>query len=475
MHKLFTKPLLLSLVAGVLAGCSLIPTYERPTAPIADTYPSAEAQTTGNASTIGWREFFPDQRLQALIAISLENNRDLRAAALRVEEARALYNIQSADLWPNVNAFASGVRSRTPFTISPSGTTVLGNTYQVGLSLASYELDFFGRVRSLNQAALAQFLATQEAQQSVQISLVSEMAKAYLSERGFAEQQEYAQRTLESRQDSYKLTKKRFDVGAASALDLRQDEILVESARAVLAALARQHAQSINAIVLLAGKPLTDLPPAQPLSAQNIVTDIPAGLPSDLIARRPDIRSAEQQLQASNANIGAARAAFFPRISLTAAIGVASSELSDLFGSGTQLWSFTPQLVLPIFDAGRNRNTLSLAEVRKDTAVANYEKTIQVAFREVSDALVARSALEEEIDAEQKVVTAQADRLKLAEQRYKNGVASSLDVLDAQRQLFADEQLLIQARVLRLTNAVDLYRSLGGGWSEHSVAAQSAK
>ncbi|WP_242489843.1 efflux transporter outer membrane subunit [Noviherbaspirillum cavernae] len=477
------KQITLSLLAaGVLAGCSLAPTYTRPEAPISSVYPAEDggkAQTAGNAAdnatNIGWREFFPDQRLQALIAIALENNRDLRVAALRVEEARGLYNIQSADRWPNVNAAASGSRARTPASISPTGAAMISNTYQVGLSLASFELDFFGRVRSLNQAALSQYLATQEAQQAVHISLVAEMAKAYLAERGLAEQQEYAQRTLESRQAAYKITKQRFDVGASSALDLRQDEVLVESARASLAILARQRAQAVNTVILLAGKPLSDLPPAQPLSGQNIVTDIPAGLPSDLIARRPDIRSAEQQLQATNANIGAARAAFFPRISLTAGIGTASNELSNLFQTGTQTWSFAPQLVLPIFDAGRNRATLTVAEVRNNVAVANYEKTIQTAFREVSDALVARSALEEQIDAQQKVQVAQAERLKLAEQRYRNGVASSLDVLDAQRQLFADEQLLIQARVLRLTNAVDLYRALGGGWSENTVTAQSGK
>jgi multidrug efflux system outer membrane protein len=338
--------------------------------------------------------------------------------------------------------------------------------YQVGLNLAAFELDFFGRVRSLNEAALSQYLATEEAQRAAQISLVAEVAKAYLAERAFAEQQELAQRTLNSRESGYKLAQQRFEVGASSALDLRQNEVLVQTARASLATLVRQRAQAQNALTLLTGRPFAELPPARSLSEQNIVAELPAGLPSDLLVRRPDIRASEQQLMASNANIGAARAAFFPRISLTAGIGSTSTELGNLFEAGTRTWSFVPQLILPIFDAGRNRANLSLAEVRNNIAVANYEKTIQTAFREVSDALVARGAIDEQIDAQRRVLEAQADRLKLAELRYQNGVASSLDLLDAQRELFSAEQSLVQARLLRLTNAVDLYRSLGGGLNE---------
>jgi multidrug efflux system outer membrane protein len=461
------------LAAGVLTGCSLIPTYERPAAPVASSFPDAPAeQAARSASEIGWREFFPDQRLQALIAASLENNRDLRIAALRIEEARAQYNIQRADLFPTVNAGASASRARTPADLSPTGSAFVGNSYQVGLSLASYELDFFGRVRSLNEAALSQYLATEEARRAAQISLVSEVAKAYLAERAFAELEDLAQRTFEAREAGYKLSKQRFEVGASSALELRQDETLVQTARASFAQAKRQRARSTNALTLLVGKPLAGLPPVEPFSAQNIVTDIPPGLPSDLLERRPDIRASEQRLLAANANIGAARAAFFPRISLTAGIGTASTALSGLFDAGSGAWSFVPQLVMPIFDAGRTSANLDVAQVRKNIAVADYERTIQTAFREVSDALVARGTLDEEIEAQRALQEAQAERLKLSEIRYKGGVASSLAVLDAQRDLFSAQQSLVQSRLQRLTNAIDLYRSLGGGLNETTTTAQ---
>lgn len=458
------------LAAGVLTGCSLAPRYERPAAPVAAAYPAEPGQAGSVTADAGWREFFPDQRLQTLITAALANNRDLRIAALRIEEARAQYNIQSADLLPNLNATGSGSRGRTPADLSSRSVSSVGSSYQVGLSLASFELDFFGRVRSLNDAALAQYLATEEAARSARITLVAEVAKAYLAVQAFDEQYGLARKTFESRETAYKLAKQRFDVGASSALDLRQNETLVQSARASLAALSRQRAQAVNALNLLVGAQQQNLPASQSLDEQNIVTDIPAGLPSDLLTRRPDIRAAEQRLIASNANIGATRAAFFPRISLTAGIGTASSELSGLFDAGSRTWSFAPQMVLPIFDAGRNRASLNLAQVRNNVAVAEYEKTIQTAFREVADALAARATLDEEIDAQRAVQEAQAERLKLAELRYENGVASSLDVLDAQRELFSAQQALIQARLLRLTNAIDLYRALGGGLNETSIA-----
>ncbi len=471
MIKQLTSALL---IAGMLTGCSLAPHYVRPDAPVAATYPeTSDATTTArNAGDIGWREFFPDPRLQTLIVTALDNNRDLRTAALRIEEARAQYNIQSADRLPNLNGTITGIRARTPGSLSRSGDATVTGIYQVGLSLASFELDFFGRVRSLNDAALAQYLETEQARQAAQISLVAEVAKAYLAERAFAEQYDLTQKTLEGRQTAYTLAQQRFDVGASSALDLRLSETLVLSARVSLSTLARQRAQAMNALTLLAGKPLTDLPAAQALSTQNIVTDIPAGLPSDLLANRPDIRAAEQRLKAANANIGAARAAFFPRISLTASTGTASDALSGLFKAGSDQWTFSPQLVLPIFDAGRNSANLSLAEVRDDLAVTDYERTIQVAFREVSDALVARSTLEEQVNAQRATQEAQADRLRLVDLRFRNGVASSLEVLDAQRELFTAEQSLVQTRLLRLTNAIDLYRALGGGVKDGVVAAK---
>jgi multidrug efflux system outer membrane protein len=467
MRKLAISSLL---AIGTLSACTMAPNYVRPDAPVAESFPissaSSDEKLARNAIDIGWRQFFPDARLQALIASALQNNRDLRMASLRIEEARAQYNIQSADMLPNLNGVTSGARARVPADLNTSGKPIVTSSYQVGLSLASFELDFFGRVRSLNNAALAQFLATSEARQAAQISLVAEVAKAYLAERAFAEQQELAQKTYDGRQSAYQLAKQRFDVGASSALDLRLNETLAASARISFITLTRQRAQAANALTLLVGKPLTELPEPQPLANQNIVTELPAGLPADLLTRRPDIRAAEQRLKSANANIGAARAAFFPRISLTAGVGTASSSLSGLFDAGSRNWSFAPQLVLPIFDAGRNSGNLKLSDVRKSEAVVDYEKTIQVAFREVADALIARSTIDDQLEAQRVLLAAQTERLKLVEQRFQGGVANSLEVLDAQRDLFSAEQALVQVSLLRLTNAIDLYRSLGGGLEE---------
>ena len=466
-----------ALSVTLLAGCSLAPQFVRPTPPVEDTFPETSANVQADALhaiDTGWRDFFPDPRLQGLIEAALANNRDLKSAALRIEEARALYNIQSADLLPNVNLGASASRARS-LSAAGNGQAFVSTNYQVGLSLASFELDFFGRVRSLNDAALAQFLATGEARQSVQISLIASVAQAYLTERGFAEQLALAQSTTEGRQKAFDLAKQRFDVGASSALDLRLAETLVLSSRVTTTTLARQRAQAQNALTLLVGQSPTTLPPTRTLSSEKIITGIPAGLPSDLLTNRPDIRAAEQRLRAANANIGAARAAFFPRISLTAGLGTASNALSGLFDAGSGTWSFGPQLLLPIFDAGRNQANLSLAQVRTNLAVADYEKTIQVAFREVADALVARGTLEEQIVAQQAFLDATADRLRLADLRYQNGVSSSLDVLDAQRELFNAQQALVQVRLQRLTNAIDLYRSLGGGIREQSAPVASTR
>ncbi|HVL76117.1 MAG TPA: efflux transporter outer membrane subunit [Noviherbaspirillum sp.] len=451
------------LAAAVLSACSLAPKHELPPSPVATAYP---VQTAAAQAPAGWRDFFAEPRLQALIGSALEHNRDLRIAALRIEEARALYRVQSADLLPSVGVAASAGRGRTSADLSPTGSARTAGNYQVGLSLTAFELDFFGRVRNLNQAALAQYLATEEARNAAQIALVAEVARAYLSERAFAEQQALAQRTLQSRAEGLDLARQRFEAGATSALDLRQNETLYHSARVAVATLARQRAQAENALTLLVGQPLAGLPAPQSLAAFDIATGIPAGLPSDLLTLRPDIRSAEQRLVAANANIGAARAAFFPRISLTAGIGTASTALSGLFEAGTGTWSFVPQLLMPIFDAGRNTANLDLAGTRKHVAVAEYERSIQAAFREVADALVARETLEEQVAAQQAVLESQSVRLRLADERYRAGVASSLDLLDAQREVFQAEQALVQARLARLTNAVDLYRALGGGLKE---------
>jgi multidrug efflux system outer membrane protein len=465
--------------AALLSACSMAPTYQRPAAPVAASFPAdaaGAAAKTGFATMkagdgakaavdTGWREYFTDPRLQQLIAAALDNNRDLRTAALRMEEARAQYDIQSADRLPNLNASAAVTKAKTPAFLSPSGQTTIGKRYDVGLSVSSFELDFFGRVKSLNDAALAAYLATDEARQAAQIALVSQVAQAYFTERAYAEQYALAQQTYETRTRTYKLTQQRAEVGASSRLDLRSNETLMETARAAALTLARQRAQAENALTLLVGQaPAAAASGALASDAQvDAMSALPEGLSSDLLAHRPDIRAAEQRLKSANANIGAARAAFFPRISLTAAVGSSSPSLGGLFDAGSGSWSFAPQLVLPIFDAGRNRANLSLSEVRKNLAVADYEKTIQTAFREVADALAAREYLGEQVAAQRAVQDAQADRLKLLQLRFENGVASTLDVLDAQRELFSAQQSLVQARLLRTTSAIDLYRALGGG------------
>jgi multidrug efflux system outer membrane protein len=450
----------------------MAPDYQRPEAPIAAAYPDAASPAAAMrpASDIGWREFFPDPRLQSLIELALENNRDLRLAALNIEAARAQYNIQRADQIPNLNASGSFNRSRTPASISPFHETMTTSQYQVGLGIAAFELDFFGRIRSLSDAALAQYLATEEARRAALISLIAEVGRAYLTEQAFAEQLALARQALQVREDAYRLAQQRYDAGVSSAIDLRQQETLVEAARISSAMLSRQQAQAANALTLLIGAPTSRLPVAEHLSTQHMITDIPAGLPSALLSQRPDIRAAEQRLIAANASIGATRAAFFPRISLTGSIGTASTELSDLFGSGTGIWSFMPQITLPIFDGGRNRANLRLSEGRKNQAIVQYEQAIQTAFREVADALVARGTLEDQLAAQERFYRAQSELLKLAQQRYDSGIASYLEVLDAQRQLFAAEQDLVQTRQLRLTNAIDLYRALGGGLREQSAA-----
>ncbi|OFA03073.1 efflux transporter outer membrane subunit [Duganella sp. HH101] len=502
MTKFVHKPALplAVLAAALLSACSMAPTYQRPAAPVAAAFPvdtaGAAARTSvplplaasaRDAVDTGWRDYFADPRLQQLIAAALENNRDLRTAALRIEEARAQYDIQSADRLPNLNANAAVTKAKTPAFLSPSGQTSIGKRYDAGLAISAFELDFFGRVKSLNDAALAAYLATSEARQAAQISLVAQVAQAYYTERAYAEQYALAQQTYDARARTYKLTHQRAEVGASSRLDLRSSETLMETARAAALTLARQRAQADNALTLLVGQPASGAGAnavagagadagahanagaagtagAMPNDRQiDDLSALPAGLPSDLLARRPDLRAAEQRLISANANIGAARAAFFPRISLTAALGSSSPSLSRLFDGGSGSWSFAPQLTLPIFDAGRNRANLGLAEVRKNIAVADYEKAIQTAFREVADALAARDYLGEQVSAQRAVQEAQADRLKLLQLRQDNGVASSLDVLDAQRELFSAQQALVQARLLRTTSAIDLYRALGGG------------
>ena len=460
----------LSLVAAaVLAGCSFIPTYERPAAPVPDAYPTMGANkgTPAAAPDLAGTTFVGDAHLRELIALALANNRDLRLATLNIEQVRAQYQIRRADQFPSLGLAASGNRQ-------PDGNGGISSTYSAGLAMSSWEIDFFGRIASLKEAALAQYLASEEAQRAAQTSLVAAVASTWLSLQSSDQLLALTQRTLASREDSLRLTKLRFDNGATSALDLRQAESLTAAAQASLAQQQRRRALDLNALTLLVGHsvPGNLLVPSQPTAvqppastpAQPWLSDVPAGLPSDLLERRADIRQAEQQLIAANANIGAARAAFFPRISLTASAGTASNELSGLFKDGS--WGFTlaPQALLPIFDAGRNRATLESAKVGRDIAVAQYEKAIQTAFREVADALASRATLGEQLRAQEVQATAEAERFRLAELRYRNGVSSFLDVLDAQRSLFGTEQALLQTRLAQQQNKVALYKALGGGF-----------
>jgi multidrug efflux system outer membrane protein len=462
MTKKLTLPIVALTGAMALSGCQIMPTFFKPAAPVPSMYPTGDGATTKSVADIGWNEFFQNPDLREAIGTALSNNRDLKTAILRIEEARALYNIQRADQLPTVNATGGLSTSRQLL----AGTMRENTVYQVGLGMAAFELDFFGRVKNLSAAALSQYLATEEARRAFQISLVSEVAKAWLTERALAEQKQLAERTYKARESSRELVKKRLDAGITNALEFQQSETLVQSARVSLLALRRQHALAVNALTLLTGYGMKMPPQTATLSNQVITADIGAGLPSDLLAHRPDIRAAEQRLRASQANIAAARAAFFPRISLTTGFGLASGDLGDLFDTSSRTWNFAPQLVLPIFDNGRNKAGLSLAEVRSNIAISDYEKTIQVAFREVADALAARGTLAEEIDAQKAVRDAQFERLSLAQARYQNGISSYLDVLDAERELFNAEQALVQSQLLRLTNTVDLYRSLGGGFTE---------
>ncbi|KVP82841.1 multidrug transporter, partial [Burkholderia ubonensis] len=423
----------------------------------------------GQAATdIGWREFFVDPRLQRLIEIALNNNRDLRVAVLNIAAARAQYQITRADLFPTLDAVGTGNRQRLPNALTAVPGRNITTTYNVGLQ-ASWELDLFGRIQSLKDQALAKYLATAQARKASEIALVAQVADQYLTVLSTDDLLKVTENTLKSAQASYDLTKLKFDNGTGSELDLRQAQTIVETALANQQAQARARAQAVNALVLLIGQPLPDdLPPGLPLDAQNFLTDIPAGLPSDLLTRRPDIMEAEQNLLAANANIGAARAAFFPRISLTGAFGTASPTLGGLFKAGTAAWSFAPQITMPIFEGGANLANLDLANVQKRIEIANYEKAIQSAFREVADGLAARGTYDQQIAALQRNEHAQQRRYDLSDLRYKNGVDSYLSVLTAQTDLYAAQQTLINARLARWTNLVDLYRSLGGGWIQRA-------
>ena len=454
-----------------LAGCTtMAPKYTQPAAPVpADwTGPKATpAEGQKAVADIPWQEFFVDKQLGTLIDQALKNNRDLRVAALNIERLQALYQIRRSDLMPKIEASASANFQRIPEDFSSSGSPMTTQQYNVGLGLISYELDLFGRVRSLKDQALEQYLATEQAQRSVQISLVSQVATAYLSLAADRERLQLAKDTLAGQQESYNLTKSRFEAGVSNLLALNQAKTTVDTARVDIARYTTLVAQDENALNLVVGSQVSaELLPQTLSESLTAIKDIAPGLPSDVLLRRPDILQAEGQLKSLNANIGAARAAFFPRITLVSSVGFGSTELSGLFKGDSFAWSILPRISLPIFDGGANKANLKVAEVDRDIAVAQYEKAIQTAFREVADALAQKGTIDEQVAAQQSLTDATSESFKLSQARFDKGVDSYLTVLDSQRSLYGAQQNLITTRLIRLANLVTLYKVLGGGTSK---------
>ena len=460
MHK---KMVLLALAVAA-TGCSLMPEYLRPNLPVKAQWPVETTVADGQrkATTTDWRAFFPDPRLQGLIATALENNRDLRIAVARIEEARALYGIARADRLPNFDAVVSGTSGKTLGELSATGKDTISRRYDANIALLSFELDLWGRVRSLNAAALASYLATEQAQRALRLSLIADVANAYLTALELEERVALARETMRTRAEMRAMIDKRREVGLAGDLDFLQAEGIYQQARTDLANLERQKSAADNALVLLVGQSPEKLPAGRSLSGQGIVPDLAANLPAEVLLQRPDVLAAEQRLMAANANIGAARAAFLPRIALTGSAGYASPEVSKLFDS-SGAWAFQPVLRLPLFDFGRNLANLDVSEARKVIAVAEYEKTIQQAFREVADLLAARSTLAAQLEAQQAVEKSQSERLKLALARYEAGVSSYLEVLDAERDAFNARQGTLQVQRAAYVAAAQLYKALGGG------------
>ncbi len=486
--------------ASVLSGCSLIPDYLRPDAPVDASYPEGPAYPVATesgvaADALGWRDFFGDPALQKLIEAALQNNRDLRVAALNIETAQAQYRIQHSDLFPHIDVTGGAEIEKIPGGSALSFGGLTGGAgsaaastsqiptgsqasyfrfYNAGIGFTNYELDLFGRIRSLSEQAFELYLANDETRRSAQISLIAEVAGAYFAVLADRDLVHLTDETLKSENASYDLAKLQLNGGTATALAARQAETAVDTARASLVQYTRQEAQDENALVLLLGQPMpADLPQGKGLDNQGMVADLPAGLPSDLLARRPDVAAAEHQLLSANANIGAARAAFFPSISLTASDGVSSTKLSQLFTAGAQTWSFAPQITIPIFTAGQNQANLDLAKLEKNIQVAQYEKAIQTAFREVADALASRGTYGNQVKAQQDLVDATADSLKLSEMRFKAGVDSYLPVLDAERSLYTAQQGLLSLKQAQLTQQATLYKALGGGWLERTGETQA--
>jgi outer membrane protein, multidrug efflux system len=454
-----------------LAGCiSMAPEYTRPAPPVPAQWPdgpaykgAADAQTGAAADGMEWRKFYKDEKLQKLIALALDNNRDLRVATLNIEKAQALYRIQRAALFPAVNASGAGAEQQTPADLSYTGQSVVTRQWSVTVGVSSYELDFWGRITSLKDQALEQYLATEQARRSAQISLVAEVAYAYLTRAADCERLKVSRDTLESQEASYKLIERKFNVGSSSALDLSQAKTRVDAARVDIALYTGQVAQDENALALLVGAPVPTELLSNVLDTAAMFNDTAAGVSSEALLRRPDIEQAEHLLKAFNANIGAARAAFFPTIVLTTSAGTLSSQVSGLFTAGQNTWTFVPQLTLPIFDAGSRWANLAAAKTDRDIYLARYEKAIQTAFKEVADALAVRGTVGDQMTAQESLVKASEEAYNLSDLRYTKGIDNYLGVLDAQRSLFAARLRLISIRQSQVANMVTVYKVLGGG------------
>ena len=469
MKKMKTVPCLSLGLFLCIGGCSMAPKYTRPEAPVPAAWPSGPAYDNAQASPgappaagLKWREFFTDERLRKVIETALNDNRDLRIAALNAERTRALYGVQRAGLLPTVDATGSGSKQRVPAGLSSGGNAATVEQYGVNLGIVSWEIDFFGRIRSMKDAALREYLATEEARSGAQILLVSGVADAYLTFAADRENLKLARSALDTRKAAYNLIRRRYDVGLSTGLDLRQAQTGVDAARADVAFYSRSSAQDENALTLLVGSkvPAGLLPDG--LSLASPVREVSPGMSSEVLLSRPDILQAENLLKAADADIGAARAALFPRISLTTVFGTASGELSGLFKPGSESWNFSPQIVVPIFDAGA-WSALRTIKVEREIALARYERAIQSAFREVADALAARGTVEEQLSAQLSLVGAAAETYRLSDARYMKGVDGFLGVLDAQRSLYAAQQGLVSIRLAKLANQVRLYAVLGGG------------
>ena len=469
------RPILALLLAGsALSACNLAPNYVRPSGavpaalPEGGVYPRA-ATDAPDVSAIGWRDFFTDDRLRQVIQLGLDNNRDLRVAAANVLQARAQYRVQRADILPSISANGSATYTNSASAAATTGGAAGGGStdiqyFQANVGFSAFELDLFGRLRNLSKAALEQYFATEEAQRTTRISLIAEIATAWLTLASDQDQLRLSQNTLKTFEQTLDLTRAQFRIGIASELESRQAETNYQAARNDIAALQTKIAQDQNALNLLVGTTVTaDLLPAA-LGDGRVTRDaLPANLSSEVLLRRPDVLQAEHQLIAQNANIGAARAAFFPRISLTAALGTISSGLTGLFGAGTGTYNVAPSVALPLFDAGRNKGNLDYAKASQQAAVATYEKTIQTAFREVADALAQRGTIDEQVSAQTARASAAQVAAKLSDARYRAGVDSFLVALDAQRTAYAAEQQLVTTRTTRSSNLIELYRALGGG------------